>query len=100
MRVTFTEGFDGLPVFLPDGNQLSWTSTRDSIGAGGQIYLAQWNHATALKALALDAPETNPHEAADRSAALSSAKSTSPSFTAADVGVMSITSHALNWEAD
>ncbi len=86
VRVTFTEGFDGLPVFLPDGNQISWTSTRGSIGAGGQIYLAQWNHAAALKALALDAPENNPFEAADRSVALSSAKTTSPSFTAADVG--------------
>ena len=28
VRVTDTDGFDGLPVFLPDGKRLSWTSTR------------------------------------------------------------------------
>ena len=25
---TFTEGFDGLPVFSPDGKKLCWTSGR------------------------------------------------------------------------
>src|SRR2546422_802365 len=29
-RVTFTEGFDGLPVFSPDGQKLCWTSSRTS----------------------------------------------------------------------
>lgn len=53
VRVTHTDGFDGLPVFSPDGNKLSWTSGR---GAGGQsqIYLGDWNHEAARKALALD----------------------------------------------
>jgi hypothetical protein len=52
VRVTHTEGFDGLPVFSPDGKKLSWTSGR---GAGGQsqIYLADWNHEAARKALKL-----------------------------------------------
>ena len=30
VRVTTTDGFDGLPVFSPDGNQLCWTSNRNS----------------------------------------------------------------------
>ncbi len=85
VRVTFTDGFDGLPVFLPDGNQLSWTSTRGASGRS-QIYLAKWNHQAAMKALAVDAPETNRFEAEDRSAALSSAQATTPSFTPADIG--------------
>lgn len=52
VRVTYTDGFDGLPVFTPDGKKLSWTSGR---GAGGQsqIYLADWNHEEALRALGL-----------------------------------------------
>jgi Tol biopolymer transport system component len=50
VRVTFTDGFDGLPVFLPDGGRLSWSSARG--GSGTQIYLADWNHAAAREALA------------------------------------------------
>lgn len=50
VRITTTDGFDGLPVFTPDGKQLSWTSGRTSGGAS-QIYLADWNHEAALKAL-------------------------------------------------
>jgi Tol biopolymer transport system component len=51
VRVTYTGGFDGLPVPSPDGTQLAWTSTRGG-GSGGQIFLAQWNHQKALEALA------------------------------------------------
>ena len=49
VRVTYTEGFDGLPVPSPDGKQLAWTSSRS--GGGAQIFLAQWNHDNALAAL-------------------------------------------------
>src|SRR2546430_8345372 len=28
VRVTFTDGFDGLPVFSPEGRRLCWTSNR------------------------------------------------------------------------
>ena len=50
VRVTYTPGFDGLPVPSPDGTQLAWTSSRAG-GTAGQIYLAQWNHAGAMTAL-------------------------------------------------
>ncbi len=50
VRVTYTDGFDSLPVFSPDGTQLSWTSTRAG-GSEGQIFLAQWNHDKAMEAL-------------------------------------------------
>jgi Tol biopolymer transport system component len=51
VRVTFTDGFDGLPVPSPDGKQLAWTSSRSGDRAG-QIFLADWNHEAAGKALA------------------------------------------------
>jgi Tol biopolymer transport system component len=50
VRVTYADGFDGLPVPSPDGRQLAWTSTRAG-GSEGQIFLAQWNHEKALEAL-------------------------------------------------
>ena len=53
-RVTFTPGFDGLPVFSPDGKKLCWTSGRTANGKS-QLFLAAWNDAAALTALA-DAP--------------------------------------------
>lgn len=49
VRVTFTDGFDGLPVPSPDGRQLSWTSNRH--GGQGQIMIGNWNHEAALEAL-------------------------------------------------
>jgi Tol biopolymer transport system component len=61
VRVTYTQGFDGLPVPSPDGERLAWTSTRRTKQA--QIFLARWNHRWALDALA-KAPQrgTPPHE--------------------------------------
>jgi Tol biopolymer transport system component len=50
VRVTYSDGFDGLPVPSPDGKQLAWTSSRGG-GREGQIFLAQWNHDAALAAL-------------------------------------------------
>src|SRR5205085_143472 len=50
VRVTFTDGFDGLPVFSPDGKELCWTSVRTA-DAKSQLFLANWNHEAALKAI-------------------------------------------------
>jgi Tol biopolymer transport system component len=52
VRVTYTDGFDGLPVPSPDGRQLAWTSSRSGgSGSAGQLFLAQWNHEKALEAV-------------------------------------------------
>jgi Tol biopolymer transport system component len=58
VRVTYSDGFDGLPVPSPDGRQLAWTSTRAG-GDAGQLFLAQWNHEKALEALK-NAPPRQP----------------------------------------
>ena len=50
VRVTFTDGFDGLPVFSPDGKKLCWTSGRTADGKS-QLFLGDWNHEAALAAL-------------------------------------------------
>ena len=61
VRITYTEGFDGLPVPSPDGTQLAWTSSRaGGTGAAGQIYLAQWNHDAAMAALKAAGPRQSP----------------------------------------
>ncbi len=51
VRVTHADGFDGLPVFSPDGNSLYWT--KRSAGNKGQIFRGHWNHQQALQALGL-----------------------------------------------
>jgi Tol biopolymer transport system component len=52
VRVTYSDGFDGLPVPSPDGTQLAWTSSRSGgSGSAGQLFLAQWNHQKALEAV-------------------------------------------------
>ncbi len=53
VRVTFTDGFDGLPTFSPDGNRLSWSSARTA-DKRAQIFMADWNDAEARKLLGLD----------------------------------------------
>lgn len=50
VRITYADGFDGLPVPSPDGKRLAWTSNRGG-GREGQIFLAEWNHERALTAL-------------------------------------------------
>ncbi len=58
VRVTSSDGFDGLPVFSPDGRQLCWTAARTP-DSQSQLFLADWNHASALAALA-QAPARTP----------------------------------------
>ncbi len=55
IRVTNTEGFDGLPVFSPEGGRLSWTSTRTP-DRKAQIFLADWNDKEARLLLELSPP--------------------------------------------
>lgn len=83
VRASYTDGFDGLPVFLPDGNQIAWTSTRAS-GGRSQIFTAQWNHQAALELLGLDGESSA--DDPDRNAALAIAEQQSPDFSPADVG--------------
>ncbi len=52
VRVTTTEGFDGLPVFSPNGEQLAWTSNRTP-GKQSQIFIGSWNDAAAREALGI-----------------------------------------------
>jgi len=63
LRITFTDGFDGLPVFSPDGKKLVWTSARTP-GGESQLFMAEWNHEAALAALqaapARNAASSNP----------------------------------------
>lgn len=51
VRVTDTDGFDGLASFTPDGNKLTWTTNRNP-KKESQIFLANWNHQAASKSLA------------------------------------------------
>ncbi|QNN25515.1 M28 family peptidase [Planctomycetales bacterium ZRK34] len=60
VRATDRAGFDGLPVFSPDGAKLAWTSNATP-AKHSQIFIGQWDHQAALKALGLD--ETSPTQA-------------------------------------
>ncbi|MEZ6040639.1 MAG: M20/M25/M40 family metallo-hydrolase [Planctomycetaceae bacterium] len=57
VRVTYTAGFDGLPVFTPDGTGLAWTTNRTASGQS-QIFIGHWNHAKALSLLDLKPSES------------------------------------------
>jgi Tol biopolymer transport system component len=52
MRVTYTDGFDSLPAFSPDGKILTWTSSRTP-NKKPQIFFADWNDAEARRLLEL-----------------------------------------------
>src|SRR5215213_2360789 len=103
VRVTYTKGFDGLPAFTPDGQQLAWTSSRTSSGQS-QLFLASWNHERARELLGLGAVASKGAKevanseksnvtlddaklAVDASAfAESSHKAAVPEYAAADIG--------------
>jgi len=84
VRVTDTEGFDGLPVFSPDGQQLVWTSGRTADGAS-QLFMASWNDAEARRQLGL--PPAKPVQAASKPApaAPQDPFATTAAITAADL---------------
>ena len=54
VQVTYTEGFDALAVFSPDGRRICWTSNVTDTGKS-QIFIAAWDHQAARQALA-DSP--------------------------------------------
>jgi hypothetical protein len=41
-RVTYKEGFDGLPVFSRDGRRIMWTSKGRSADNTSQLFLADF----------------------------------------------------------
>jgi Tol biopolymer transport system component len=59
VRVTFTDGFDGLPAFSPNGQKLCWTTSRTD-DHKSQLFVARWNHEAALSVLAAAAPRQAP----------------------------------------
>ena len=85
VRVTFTNGFDGLPVFSTDGKKLCWTSGRTSDGKA-QIFLADWNDAAARQAIAQAPARGGGKEQA--------ADAFSPAITKSDL------QHEVEWLAD
>ena len=98
VRVTYKDGFDSLPVFNPDRDQLVWTSTRTS-GGQSQLFAAEWNHAEAQRLLKLS-PEsrpsargTNREEITQTSPPL---EETSPGITAEDLR-MHVSHLASEW---
>lgn len=53
VRVTDKPGFDGLPVFTPDGEYLTWTSDRVP-AKKGHLFHGKWNHEMAMRSLLLN----------------------------------------------
>ena len=41
-RITYHDGFDGLPVFSPDGKQLMWTSNGRGTDRNSQLFIADF----------------------------------------------------------
>ncbi|MEQ8820713.1 MAG: M20/M25/M40 family metallo-hydrolase [Sumerlaeia bacterium] len=59
VRITYTDGFDGLPVPMPKGDQMVWTSSRHADGTGGQLYMAQLSNEAILAALEAAPPRNS-----------------------------------------
>lgn len=51
VRVTYTDRFDGLPTFSPDGGTIVWTSNHTDSGMS-QMFIGEWDHSAARAALA------------------------------------------------
>lgn len=83
VRVTYRDGFDGLPAFTPDGDSLVWTS--NSGIQQSQLHEAAWNHEAARELLGLN--KTSPKEdESTKPIAKQAADSSVVAITAADIG--------------
>ena len=51
-RITYQEGFDGLPAFSPDGQRLMWTSSGRTPDRKSQLFLADFTLDAATRAAA------------------------------------------------
>ena len=60
VRITFADGSDGLASFSPDGETLTWSHRSEK--GDSQIYLANWDHAQALKLLNLTNDQSLPQQ--------------------------------------
>ena len=83
VRVTESPGFDGLPVFSPDGRRLAWASSRTA-DKKPQIFIADWNDAAARRLLGLAAAASGPPPGAGAARADPFAR-TNPGITAKDL---------------
>ncbi|MBF2055600.1 MAG: M28 family peptidase [Candidatus Sericytochromatia bacterium] len=84
VRVTEADGFDGLPVFSPDGQQLVWTSGRTADGAS-QLFSARWNDALARQLLDLGTPQPRNSSQSTAPAAPADPFATTAAISASDL---------------
>jgi Tol biopolymer transport system component len=84
VRVTGTEGFDGLPVFSPNGKRLSWASSRTP-DKKAQIFIADWDDAAARRLLGLGDAKASERTAAAAAGRADPVAGTSPGITAEDL---------------
>lgn len=84
VRVTATEGFDGLASFSPDGNTLTWTSNRTS-NSSSQIFMANWNHEAARKALGIEGTAATAIDPEAQESAKTNAQETTADFRELDL---------------
>jgi len=57
VRVTFSDGFDGLASFSPDGKKMTWSHRTEK--GDSQIFIADWNDHEARRLLKLPAVSTD-----------------------------------------
>ena len=84
VRITDTDGFDGLASFTPDGNKLTWTSNRNA-KKESQIFLGDWNHAAAREMVLAGTTNPSPEESEAFETGTKSAKQANVDFDPRDI---------------